>query len=183
MNFEHVFSILVTEFDQQQVSYALIGGFALGLYGVPRATVDLDFLIRREDIGKVDAILRGLAYERRYVSDNVSQYVSPLTIYGEIDILHAFRPPSLVMLDRARSHQLFNGRLSAKVAMPEDLIGLKVQALANNPERMAKDFSDICALVDELCPALDWAIISSYFALFNLYHLYDELRRRCDERK
>ena len=54
--------------------------------------------------------------------------------WGRIDILHAFRNPSLGMLARAEAVEIEPG-LSIRVARVEDIIGLKVQALTNNPAR------------------------------------------------
>jgi hypothetical protein len=78
-----------------------MGGMALGAWGVPRGTVDVDFLVHHEDMEKVDGIMQELGYECRYRSENVSQYISPLKVFGEVDFLHAFRTPSLSMLQRA----------------------------------------------------------------------------------
>lgn len=36
-------------------------------------------------------------YECKYKTENVSQYISPLKIFGEVDFLHAFREISLKM--------------------------------------------------------------------------------------
>ena len=58
----------------------------MGLWGGSRSTVDLDFLIYRDDMTKVHGIMSGLGYELRHHSEYVSQYLSPLDTFGEIDI-------------------------------------------------------------------------------------------------
>lgn len=45
---------LVDALDREGVEYALCGGLALGLHGHPRATMDIDLLVRPEKLG--DAI-------------------------------------------------------------------------------------------------------------------------------
>lgn len=50
MNFKLVLEKLLTAFTEQNVRYALLGGFALGLWGGSRSTVDLDFLVHRDDM-------------------------------------------------------------------------------------------------------------------------------------
>jgi hypothetical protein len=60
MNFKLVFEKLLTAFREQDIRYALIGGMALGAWGVPRGTVGIDFLAHRDDMGKVDMIMSGL---------------------------------------------------------------------------------------------------------------------------
>ena len=44
----------------------------MGLWGVARATSDLDFLVDREDLEKVDAVMKKLGYECRFRSENVT---------------------------------------------------------------------------------------------------------------
>jgi len=41
MDFKFIIEKLLTVFKEQDIQYALIGGLALGLWGVPRATVDI----------------------------------------------------------------------------------------------------------------------------------------------
>jgi len=53
---------LIKRLDEDQIHYALCGGLALAIYGIPRATVDIDVLIRRESLGQIQAITRGMGY-------------------------------------------------------------------------------------------------------------------------
>ena len=46
---------LLADLERQGVPYAVAGALALAIHGVPRATTDIDLLVRRED---VDAALR-----------------------------------------------------------------------------------------------------------------------------
>lgn len=167
-----VFEKVVQGFHDLKIRYALIGGFALGLWGVPRATVDLDFLIAKEDIPKVDKILKNLGYECRYRSENVSQYVSPLRVFGNIDCLHAFRIASLNMIERAEDKEIFGGATKIKVACPEDLIGLKLQAMRNDSSRREQDFADIKALVSLWSSRLDWSLIEEYARILEMEEVY-----------
>ena len=91
MDFKSVLSLLLKKFSEENINYALMGGFALGLWGVGKTTVDIDFLVRREDMNGIDSIMHDVGYECKYSSENVSQYVSPLKVFGEVDFLHAFR--------------------------------------------------------------------------------------------
>ena len=147
MDFKSVLSMLLKNFEKNNIHYALMGGFACGLWGVGRATVDIDILVSREDMEMTDRIMLEAGYDCKYHSENVSQYVSPLTIFGEVDFLHAFRDASLEMLGRAEEKEIFGGLLKIKVLKPEDLIGLKLQAIKNDAERMENDMADIKALI------------------------------------
>lgn len=176
MDFKTVISSLLRRFEDLHVRYGLMGGFALGLWGAVRATVDLDFLVRREDLEKVTLIMRELGYENKFQSENVSQFVSALNLFGEVDFLHAFRQTSVEMLDRAVEKEIFGGEAKIKVLLPEDLIGLKLQAIKNNPSRKEQDMADIGALVSVRKGSLDWALIESYGAILDARDLIKEIR-------
>jgi Uncharacterised nucleotidyltransferase len=178
MKFRLVMEKLMTAFHGEGIRYALMGGFALGLWGVGRSTVDLDILVERKDVGKVDRIMLDLGYECRYKSENVSQYVSALNIFGEVDFLHAFREASLDMLGRAEEKAIFGNELSVSVLRPEDLVGLKLQAIKNNPAREQSDAADIESLLLLQKENLDWQLIGKYFKLFEMEDLLKRIRGR-----
>lgn len=169
MNFVHVIGTLTRRLDEQHVRYALIGGFAMALRGVQRATMDLDFLLMLDDLKTAHAILIELGYRREFHSENVSHYLNPDDAWGRIDILHAFRGPSLGMLQRAQRLPV-SGELTLPVAVVEDIIGLKIQAIANDPNRALADWHDIGLLVSaarEQRAALDWQLLEDYLRLFH----------------
>lgn len=183
MDFKTVLSKLLKEFSKNNIRYALMGGFALGVWGVPRATIDIDFLADNEDMDKVDVIMQAHGYECRYRTENVSQYISKLKVFGEVDFLHAFREPSLKVLQRTENKNMFNGTLSVKVLKIEDLIGFKVQAIANNESRRTLDMSDIESLISFNKADIDWGILEEYFALFGFNNLFEELKEKCSDVK
>jgi hypothetical protein len=178
MDFKAVLSALLARFAEQEVRYALMGGFALGLWGVGRTTVDVDFLVHHDDSGKIRKIMEDLGYACRYRSENVSQYVSPSKLFGEIDYLHAFRQASLEMLQQAEEREIFEGGLRIRVLRPEDLIGLKMQAIKNDPSRKETDLSDIRALIFANGERLDWASVERYVELLEMQDFWKEIRGR-----
>jgi hypothetical protein len=156
--------------DAAGVRYALIGGFAMALRGVQRATVDLDFILMLDDLSKADAVLRAAGYRREYHSDNVSHYRSAHADLGRLDFLHAFRGPSLSMLARAERIDVAPG-LAVPVVQVADIIGLKVQAAVNDPQRADADWLDIRLLLEAgagLGQPPDWTLIGDYLDLFGL---------------
>ncbi len=184
MDFEKVVPLLVTEFDKHKIRYALIGGFAMGVLGVVRATMDVDFLVDASDLDKVKRVLNKYGYECVFSSKNVSQFVSNLTVFGEIDVLHAFREISTRMLSQANEVEIGKEtKHIVRVVRPEDLIGLKVQALVNNPTRADKEYSDIRLLLEKADGKLDWSLLKDYFALFGLNSKFKELRSQYGKAK
>ncbi len=178
MDFKAVIASLLKRFGERRVRYGLMGGFAQGLWGASRTTVDLDFLIDRNDLERIESVMKELGYERKFRSENVSQYVSSLKIYGEVDFLHAFRQASLEMLERAEEKEIFGGELKIKVLRPEDLIGLKLQAIKNNPSRREQDMADIKALINAQSGKLDWTEIAKYAEILNADDLLTEIKEK-----
>jgi len=169
MDFAQVIATLSHRLDSSKVRYALIGGFAMALRGVQRATMDLDFILMLDDLGIADRILTELGYRREFHSENVSHYLNPDDAWGRIDILHAFRGPSLGMLERAERLPI-SSDITLPVVTIEDIIGLKVQALANDPTRAVGDWHDITLLLEsarEQQRALDWELLEDYLRLFH----------------
>lgn len=183
MDFEKVLPVIIKEFENNKVQYALIGGFAMGFFGVLRTTVDLDFLINRQNMNIVERILKKFGYKCVYKTENVSQFVSNLTIFGEIDFIHAFRKISKTMLARALDMKVLDGKVNLKVLIPEDIIGLKVQAIANNPERGTQDMSDIEAIIKHNMDTLDWNLIEEYFLLFSKKKEFMNLKAKYGKNK
>jgi hypothetical protein len=175
LNFRAVTEKLLSALHGEGVGYALIGGYAVGLWGVPRGTVDMDFLVRRDDLNKLDQIMRSLGYAIRHRSENVSQFISPL---GEIDFLHAFRAHALRMLERAVEKPIFGGSLTIRVLRPEDLVGLKLQAIANDQGREHLDMYDIEELMRLHGSSMDWGLVEEYFAIFERQQLFARLKEK-----
>lgn len=180
MNFTEILPRIVNAFDAHGMSYALIGGLAMALRGVQRATLDADFILLSDDMESCDSILGNLGYQREFHSENVSHYISTDISLGRIDFLHAFRPASLGMLNRAERLPLTSD-CSIPVVHIEDLIGLKVQALVNDPDRQNGDWNDIYMLIDHSARSgneLDWELLQDYMQLFNLSDQFTQLKER-----
>ncbi len=183
MNLLNVLKVVVGELEEASVGYALIGGFAMGLRGVQRATMDLDFILALEDLERADAILQRHGFKRRFRSENVSHYTSDDPDWGRVDLLHAFRKPSLRMLQRADQLEV-TPELRLKVAKLEDLIGLKVQALSNDAARAERDWLDIKLLLKSAGSGgvpVDWELLEDYFEIFDLRDRMTNLRKWYNE--
>ena len=178
MNFAQVITAVCGQLDAAGVRYALIGGFAKALRGVQRATMDLDFILMLDLLAIADRILTGCGYRREFHSENVSHYLAADGAWGRIDLLHAFRGPSLGMLRRAERLPA-GADLTLPVVMIEDIVGLKVQASINDPTRAVSDWHDIRLLLESARAqglSLDWALLEDYLRLFNLEGRLTELK-------
>ena len=142
--------------------------------------MDLDFLVHRDDVEKLDGALTALGYTRVFQSENVSQYRHPDAAWGSVDFIHAFRKISLAMLERAKDYPALGGKQSLRAAQPEDVIGLKVQAMFNDPERRAQEQNDIERLMAHYRRRLDWNRIEEFYDIFGLAEEAAKLRKRFD---
>jgi hypothetical protein len=56
------FNKLVARFAERNIDYALCGGLALAVYGIPRATIDIDLMIQPQSLETVLTLVRELDY-------------------------------------------------------------------------------------------------------------------------
>jgi predicted nucleotidyltransferase len=157
---------------------ALIGGFALPFHGVRRATGDVDFLVEASGADALHDALLQAGYEPLHRSGDAANYRGPEGTVG-VDVLYAKRAATLAMLDRATIPPAGD---DVPVVDVEGLIGLKLQALLNDPTRRRQDEADIVALLALHLPAVDGALLEEYFGLFDaedvLARFLDEARQR-----
>lgn len=161
---------------------ALIGGFALPFHGVMRATDDVDFLL---DIDGSDALHEALVetrFECLHRSDEAANYSPGSPAFAPVDVIYARRPPTQSMLAGARALPADDGRLLVPVVGVEGIVGLKAQAITNDPRRRRRDEDDIIRLLAASTHSLDVGLLRSYFALLDrelqLETLLDEARSR-----
>lgn len=177
MDFTKALAALIDGFEAEKVRYALIGGVALGLLGRARATLDIDLLVHKDDLGAAERLMGRLGYKKAFSTENVSQYEHGDIPASRVDFVHAFREISLSMLRRAKNAAILKGK-TARVAAAEDVIGLKVQSMANDPNRKSGDLADIEALMELRGGELDWELVSEYFMLFGMKDILGDLKRR-----
>ena len=86
------------------------------------------------------------------------------------------------MLDRAKATDVPGGELPVPVADAAAIIGLKVQAIANDPSRRDRDRDDIRQVIARHASSLDLSLLRSYFRLSDmeaeLDALLDETRQK-----
>lgn len=66
MNYANIFQLISDAIKKTGISCILIGGFAINYYKVTRQTLDVDFLITKEDFTKVLASLEKAGYRQDY---------------------------------------------------------------------------------------------------------------------
>jgi hypothetical protein len=147
---------------------ALIGGVALAAHEVIRATRDVDFLADAADADYIHGALLKLGYSCAHRSEDAANYRRE---DEGLDLIYARRPGSQRLLAAAKERDTALGRI--RVVGVEGLIGLKLQALVNDPAR-PRDRDDILALLRAHRDRLNMEEVRSYFALFNRTEMLDE---------
>jgi len=148
------------QLSQAGVNHALIGGIAVAVHGFRRATFDLDLLVDDAKEPTVNDIMLGLGFTNIQRSKVFSNYALGRL---RVDFMRTQGQHTQDMLVRAETKQV--GNVSIRVVRPEDIVGLKLQALENNPSR-TKDLIDIQELVRMGHKTMDMALVREYFVLF-----------------
>ena len=176
MNLKEVLKTLIARFHKNNIDFVISGGLALSTMGIFRFTRDIDFVVREESKEAIHAIMTALGYERQdFSTEEIVSYFSPLKVFGQVDFLLARRRYTRAMMRRARKSPVFDGEFEVKVLLPEDLIGLKIQAIANDPQnRFVIDAPDIQRILRLHVDKMDIDLVREYFKIFDKEALLDE---------
>lgn len=154
---------------ESNISFALIGGFALAAHGVVRATQDIDLLVDGKKKEQAKATLLKKGFSVQFENDEVMH----LTGLGQLDCLFANRPMTQAMLARAVKINEF----PVPVVLAEDIIGLKIQAYSNDSMREFQDKADIQALM-EANELLNFDQVKIYADMFDQWDFIQALRSK-----
>jgi predicted nucleotidyltransferase len=176
MNLKGVLKTLIDRFHRKKIDFTLSGGLALSTMGIFRFTKDIDFVVYEESKEAINHIMAELGYKKQDFSTvEIISYISPLKVFGQVDFLLARRKYTRAMMRRAQEHLVFDGEFEVKTLLPEDLIGLKVQAISNDPQnRYPVDAPDIQRILGLHRDKMDMGLVREYFRLFDKEALLDE---------
>ena len=136
--------------EDARIEYALCGGLAMGVHGHPRATIDIDILIRPDVESAVTEIARELGFTVKAKPMSFSRGATEIRRISKIDP----RDGETVMLDlllvtpaveaawESRQRVMWKGR-ELGVVSPEGLIALKTLRSSK------QDIADIARLRGE----------------------------------
>ncbi len=136
---------LVGALDEANIDYALVGALALAVWGVPRATKDIDLLVRPEALDDARAVarVRGFTLEAQPMRFSDGMELRRLT---KVESDGAYLTLDLILVDEnLRSAwesrmALEFGERKLRVISRDALIAMK--AAANRPQ----DLADIASL-------------------------------------
>jgi hypothetical protein len=65
LDLEQELGAIVDALTAEKIEYALCGGLAMAVHGAPRATIDIDLLVREEDVERIRGIVSPLGFTFR----------------------------------------------------------------------------------------------------------------------
>jgi len=127
--------------NAEHIRYAIIGGVALGYYATPRATQDIDVLVSREDVPRLQRLL-----QRYYLRGTAVGMVF------NVDGTHLDVLPANLRLKRAAiddAIEVFVDDVPARVVSVRDLLLLKLLAIPDRPDldKRRQDEADVTAIL------------------------------------
>jgi len=124
----------------------VIGGHAINVYCEPRATLDVDFLVRKLEQASWRSFLLEEGFKLRNEGDNFFQFSPPYGVDFRVDLMLVNEPTFAKLYRTARRAICFGVEVS--IPTPLNLIALKTHAIRYGPEeRKRKDWLDIEHLV------------------------------------
>jgi predicted nucleotidyltransferase len=176
MNLKEVLKILITRFQKNGIDFVLSGGLALSTMGIFRFTKDIDFLVNEDSKNEIHEIMTELGYQLQdFSNEDIFSNLSPIKVLGQVDYLFARRVYSRAMMGRAKNCPVFDGEFEIKTLLPEDLIGLKIQAISNDPKnRLHVDAPDIQRILQLKIHEIDIELVREYFTIFGKEDLLNE---------
>lgn len=144
-----ILTIITRNLTQNRILFAVIGAMALGIYGLPRFTADIDLITEGRFWTALQSIMKRLGYTCYQKTDTFAQFESEHGFLGYIDFMFVNTPDGRAILERRVE---IEDELLGKypVVQPTDYVILKMMAVANNPERSVKDEADIAAFINLL---------------------------------
>jgi nucleotidyltransferase AbiEii toxin of type IV toxin-antitoxin system len=174
LDFETVLPVVSSFLRERGYRYALIGGVALTTYGLPRMTLDLDFVVELTAQDDLIQFLESQGYRTLNRSRGYSNHDHPDPDLGRLDFVYVSGETSQKLFAECRLF-LAPGGVEVPIPKPEHLAAMKVLAMKNDPERTFQDLADIRFLLT--LPGVDPAEIRAYFERQGLGDRFDELER------
>lgn len=138
------FKSIISALDEEKIDYALCGGLAMAVHGLPRATIDIDLLVLAERLDEAKSVVRSLGYTIEALPMSFSKGAIEIRQLSKIDPTDG----DLLMVDflvvTPAIADAWNNRIrvaskksTVSVVSPEGLIALK------SFRRSAQDIADI----------------------------------------
>ncbi len=170
-------SLINEKATQQSLAYLVIGGHALNYYCEPRATLDVDFLVRVEDKSKWTELLHGEGFKSHRDGKNFLQFSPPYGVPWRVDLMLVNSATFDTLAADASAVELLG--IKTRIPSREHLVALKLHTLKHGPaERFDKDFGDVIALLRSARTDVRSEAFRSLATQFGTVDLYDRIIQR-----
>jgi predicted nucleotidyltransferase len=132
------------EAAKNNLSFLLIGGYAVLAHGFVRTTGDIDFLVRKSQIADWQKLLEGLKFTVKFSGPTFLQFDPPPEEKLPLDLMFVTDENFDPMFSAAK--QIEADGVAAKVVSLPHLFALKCHAFKNRPHRAMKDIEDLVQL-------------------------------------
>lgn len=142
----NVLQLITGNLTERKIPHALMGALALGIYGLPRFTADIDLLTEGRYWNLISPVMENLGYTCFQKTKSFAQFDSEMGVLGKVDFMFINTTEGKNILERSVFFEddFLGGH---RVIQPTDYIVLKLMAIANNPDRSLKDEADIVDLL------------------------------------
>jgi predicted nucleotidyltransferase len=132
------------EAAKNNLSFLLIGGYAVLAHGFVRTTGDIDFLVRKSQIAEWQKLLEGLKFTVKFSGPTFLQFDPPPEEKLPLDLMFVTDENFDPMFSAAK--QIETDGVAAKVVSLPHLFALKCHAFKNRPHRAMRDIEDLVQL-------------------------------------
>ena len=156
--------------------YLVIGGHAINAYGEPRSTIDVDFVVRREDKSGWGDLLAGEGFRPLRETEGFLQFAPPYGVNWRLDLM-LVNAETFTKL-AAHSRTLTCLGVETGVPSPEHLVAMKLHAMTHGPEdRYERDFGDILNLFRNAGLDVNSPAVVEVFGRFGTQAIYERVRQ------
>ncbi len=141
-----IFNTISNIFAKGKVVCVLIGGFALNYYKVSRSTADIDFLITKEDFGKILILLEEKGFKKDYEQEVFARLSGEKPLLMDVDFMFVDKDTLGKIIKEGKTISIAGENFI--VPCLNHLIALKLHAIKYNPKiREYRDLADIMELI------------------------------------
>ncbi len=179
---------IVQAFDSLGIEYVVAGSLASSVYGVPRATQDVDLVadLTLSDVGRLEELLRGEFYAD---ADMIRDAVRRRASFNVIHLATMFKADVFLMgrddwsreeMKRARSEELEGpqGVVTVRFASPEDTLLHKLVWFRLGDEVSDRQWTDVQGVLKVQGDDIDDEYLETWALQLDVADLLDRARKK-----
>ncbi|MGI8603064.1 MAG: hypothetical protein ACR2OZ_08690 [Verrucomicrobiales bacterium] len=169
-----IFDVLSDALREGPGRFLLIGGYSLEAYGYRRITDDTDLLVASSDFPWMERTLTHIGYRRAVENPTFCKFTHVTLAMQDVDVMFVNEQTFEKLWSASQIFQRGNARLRVPLAL--HLIALKLHAIKNNPQRLAKDRGDILELINRNRDRIDDDSLRAICDRFGPAGIFDHLK-------